>query len=233
MRRSAWVPMIPKELVVKISVNTFVSLDGVMQGPGGPQEDARGGFDLGGWLVPYADDDMGRVVDGEWFSHADAILLGRSTYEMMRTYWSQVTDPDDTVATVLNSYPKFLVSQTYSDDDAGWGDTTVIRGDVLSRLRTLKEQPGGELQVHGSWQLVQALQEADLVDLYRLLVFPTVLGKGKRLFGDGARPSGFRTLSQSVTGAGAVSLILEPTAFRAGNHEVIDGRDSWAESVQA
>jgi dihydrofolate reductase len=212
---------------VQISVNTFVSLDGVMQGPGGPQEDPSEDFDRGGWLVPHADADMGRIVDG-WFSQAGAVLLGRTTYEMMRAYWTQVTDPEDRVATVLNTYPKFLVSQTYSDDEADWGSTTVVRGDVVDEIRGLKQRPGDELQVHGSWQLAQTLHEAGLVDVYRLLVFPTVVGQGKRLFDSGARPSGFRTVSQSTTSAGAIALVLEPKQFGSGDHAVVNGKDTWS-----
>jgi dihydrofolate reductase len=212
---------------MKLSVNTFVSLDGVMQGPGGPEEDTSGGFERGGWLVPYVDEGMGRVVEQEWFPHATAILLGRNTYQTMEAYWSKVTD-DSLVARVLNTYPKYVVSDTLTDETADWGDTTVVSGDVVEGIRALKDQPGDELQVHGSWQLARTLHDAGLVDIYRMLVFPTVVGSGKRLFADGATPSGFRTVGHSMTDAGCVSLVLEPTPFSVGGHAVVDGKDTWA-----
>jgi dihydrofolate reductase len=166
---------------MELSVNTFVSLDGVMQGPGGVQEDPSNGFERGGWLVPHSDAGQLDPVDG-WFRQADAFLLGRTTFEMMRTYWSQVTDPDNLVATALNTWRKYVVSNTLSDADAAWGNTTVLRGDVVEQVRRLKEQPGRELQVHGSWRLARTLHDAGLVDTYRLLQFPVVVGEGKRLF---------------------------------------------------
>lgn len=212
---------------MKLSVNTFVTLDGVMQGPGGAEEDTSGGFERGGWLVPYLDEDFGAIVDQWWFAHADAVLLGRKTYQTMQPYWSAVSD-DTIVAQVLNTYPKYVVSSTLTDEAADWGNTTVVRGDVVEGVRRLKQAPGRELQVHGSWQLARMLHDAGLIDIYRLLVFPTVVGGGKRLFADGATPSGFRTVDHSMTAAGCVSLVLEPTPFRTGGHAVVDGKDTWS-----
>jgi dihydrofolate reductase len=213
---------------MRLCVHAFLTLDGVMQGPGGPDEDRSNGFDHGGWLVPYADQDFGRIVDG-WFRDAEAILLGRSTYQMMEPYWSQVTDPDDRVGAVLNTFPKYVASTTLTQETATWTNSTVLPDPVLDRVRELKEQPGGELQVHGSWRLVRALHDAGLVDVYRLLVFPVVLGDGKRLFEPGAAPSGFQTLSSELTAAGAVSLVLEPAALAtAGTFVVEDGRETVA-----
>jgi len=208
---------------VQLSVNVFVSLDGVMQGPGGPEEDTTGGFTRGGWLVPHVDEDFGRIVDEEWFAHADAVLLGRSTFDMMRTYWSQYPNQDELVAKVLTTYPKYLVSTTLTDEQAAWGPTTVLRDDIIEQVRALRERPGRELQVHGSWQLAQTLHNAGLVDVYRLLVFPVVVGDGKRLFDDTTRPSAFRTVSSSPTAAGATHLVLEPTEFTRGDLGIVDG----------
>lgn len=210
---------------MKLSLNTFVSLDGVMQGPGGPDEDVTGGFARGGWVVPFVDEDFGRIVDQEWFAHADAVLLGRSTFDMMRTYWSAYPHQDELVAKVLNTYPKYLASTTLTDEQAAWGPTTVLRDDVVARVRRLKERPGRELQVHGSWQLAQTLHDAGLVDIYRLLVFPVVLGSGKRLFDERTRSTAFRTLSQTGTAAGATHLVLEPAGFSRGKFAIVDGRE--------
>jgi dihydrofolate reductase len=212
---------------MRLCVHEFLTLDGVMQGPGAPDEDRSNGFGSGGWLVPYADEDFGRIVDG-WFRDAEAILLGRSTYSMMQPYWSEVSDPDSRVATVLNSYPKYVASTTLTEQTATWDNTTLLPDSVLDRVRELKEQPGRELQVHGSWQLVRALHDARLVDVYRLLVFPVVLGEGKRLFEVGTAPSGFVTQSSELTAAGVVSLVLEPAPLTAGAFVVEDGRETVA-----
>jgi dihydrofolate reductase len=216
---------------MELSVNIFVSLDGVMQGPGGPDEDRSNGFEHGGWLVPHAGEGQLDPVDG-WFREADAILLGRSTFEMMRTFWSQVTvEPDNIVSTALNTWKKYVVSNTLSDEDAAWGDTTVLRGDdIVDQVRRLKEQPGRELQVHGSWQLVRTLHDAGLVDTYRLIQFPVVVGTGKRLFEDGAVPATYKITSGEVLkgGSGVVSLTLRQDGFGSvgtGDIVVEDGKE--------
>jgi dihydrofolate reductase len=217
---------------MELSVHTFVTLDGVMQGPGGPEEDTSNGFEHGGWLVPHSSDDWGSVVDG-WFRRADAILLGRTTFEMMRAYWSQVNQTDDIVATALNTWQKYVVSTTLSDEDAAWGPTTVLRDDAVEQVRGLKEQPGRELQVHGSWQLVRTLNDAGLVDTYRVLQFPVVLGEGKRLFADGATPATYEVVESEseVLPGGAVSLTLRQAAFGStgtGEYVVRDGKEAIA-----
>jgi dihydrofolate reductase len=216
---------------MELSVNIFVSLDGVMQGPGGPDEDRSNGFEYGGWLVPHAADGQLDPVDG-WFREADAILLGRSTFEMMRAFWSQVmVEPDNIVSTALNTWKKYVVSNTLSDEDAAWGDTTVLRGDdIVDQVRRLKEQPGRELQVHGSWQLARTLHDAGLVDTYRLIQFPVVVGTGKRLFEAGAVPSTYKITSAEVLsgGSGAVSLTLRQDGFGSiGTGDIIveDGKE--------
>lgn len=205
---------------MKLTVNTFLTLDGVMQGPGGREEDTSGGFERGGWLVPHADEGMGRIVDG-WFAQADAILLGRTTYQMMQPYWEQVTDPENPVATALNGLPKYVVSTTLSDPT--WNNSTVLSTDILDAVANLKAQPGRELQVHGSYKLARTLHDAVLVDEYRLLYFPVVVGQGKRLFETGSIPSTFTLVDVDKTGAGAVCLTLRPTAFVTGELEMPDG----------
>jgi dihydrofolate reductase len=197
-----------------LSVHTFVSLDGVMQGPGAPEEDPSNGFDRGGWVVPFADG-LGGIVDDDWFAHADAILLGRTTYQLMEPYWSKITDPNDPVATALNGLPKYVVSTTLTPQTATWASTEVIADDVVGRVTELKQAPGRELQVHGSWQLAQTLHQAGLVDIYRLLVFPIVIGAGKRLFDDGSRPVSFEVVSQKPSGS-LTALELRPGEFRVG-----------------
>jgi dihydrofolate reductase len=210
---------------MKLTVHTFLSVDGVMQGPGGAGEDTSGGFDRGGWLVPLADADMGRIVEG-WFAKAEAMLLGRHTYETMKGYWTQVTDPDNLVATKLNRQPKYVVSRTLRGADADWANSTVLSRDLVSEVTKLKEQPGGELQVHGSAQLARSLHVAGLVDEFRILVFPVYLGLGKRLFAGGAEPSGFRLVDSSTTSSGAVYSALVPTPYQAGELEVVDGKEA-------
>jgi dihydrofolate reductase len=210
---------------MKLTVHTFLTVDGVMQGPGAADEDPSGGFDRGGWLVPYADEDMGAIVD-DWFVRAGAILLGRTTFDMMRGYWTQVTDPDDVVGVALNGLPKYLASRTVTEP--GWASTTVLAGDVVDAVAALKEKPGDELQVHGSGALVRTLHAAGLVDEFRLLVFPVAVGHGKRLFAQDAPPTGFELVEQRRTRAGAVYSALRPTPFEVADHPMPeDGRATF------
>ncbi len=207
---------------MRLSVNVFLTADGVMQGPGAADEDPSGGFEHGGWVVPHIDDDFGAIVDG-WFARADAILLGRTTYDMMHPYWRQVTDPDNLVATKLNGLPKYVVSTTLTDPV--WENTTVISTDVVEAVAALKASGEGELQVHGSCGLAKTLQDASLVDEYRLVVFPVLVGAGKRLFSEGAAPSGLSLLESSVTSAGAVYSAFTPAPFSIGRVGVQDGHE--------
>jgi dihydrofolate reductase len=186
--------------MAKLVVTTFVTLDGVMQAPGGPDEDRDGGFEHGGWLVPHFDDATGAFMD-EVFRRAGSFLLGRRTYDIFTGHWPHVTDEDDVVASRLNSLPKYVASR--SMENAEWQNSTVIR-DVPREVAALKEQPGGELQVHGSGNLIQTLIEHDLVDAYNVLTFPVVLGTGKRLFAEGSTPTGLRLTESRTTGTGVV-----------------------------
>lgn len=202
----------------KLVVGTFLTLDGVMQAPGGPDEDRDGGFPHGGWLVPYFDDRIGEVMT-EWTARAGAFLLGRKTYEIFAASWPNATDPDDEIANALNIRPKFVASRTL--DRAEWNNSHLLRGDVAAEVARLKAQEGGEIQVHGSGGLVQTLLRHDLVDTLRLWQFPVVLGTGKRLFGEGAIPRGFRLVESQAATTGAVLHVYERAGeLRYGEFEV-------------
>ena len=192
---------------MKLTIQTFLTLDGVMQAPGGPDEDTDHGFPHGGWGFPYGDEDFGASVVN-WMSQADGVLLGRKTYDIFASYWPKQTDPADPVATALNTLPKYVASTTLSSPD--WQNTTILSGDVVSEVTKLKERPGRELQVHGSGQLAQTLIDHDLVDEYRLLTFPVHLGSGKKLFRDGARPAALRLTGTSSTSTGVIIATYEP-----------------------
>jgi dihydrofolate reductase len=207
---------------MKLVVHEFLSLDGVMQGPGSVDEDRSNGFDRGGWIVPHAaDEGQGAIVDA-WFAEADTILLGRTTYELMYPYWSQVTDPDDRVAAALNTLPKLVVSSTLRDPK--WNNATALTGDLVDAINDLRAKSGGELQVHGSWQLARSLHQAGLIDEYRLLIFPVCVGAGKRLFPEEGPSSGFTVVEQRGLDSGTVYLVLRPAPYAQGGIGIVEGR---------
>ncbi|WP_031091022.1 dihydrofolate reductase family protein [Streptomyces sp. NRRL WC-3549] len=197
--------------MAKLTLTTFVTLDGVMQAPGGPDEDTTGGFEYGGWLVPFADEGMGAFI-AEVFGRAGGFLLGRRTYDIFSAWWPRVTDPDDPVASRLNTLPKHVVSTTLKDPR--WRNTAVVGGDVAAEVALLKQRTEGELQIHGSGTLARYLMGHDLIDVYHLLVFPVFLGRGRRLFGDGGAPAAF-DLAESRATAGGVAIHTYRPAGRA------------------
>ncbi|GGT97089.1 MULTISPECIES: dihydrofolate reductase family protein [Streptomyces] len=182
-----------------LSLTQFLTLDGVYQAPGGPDEDRSGGFEHGGWSVPYGDEDFGRFID-EVFQRPAAFLLGRRTYEIFAGFWPKQTDPADPVASKLNALPKYVASTTLTSAD--WSGTTVLGGDPVQEVTALKDRTDGEVQMHGSGGLARTLLAHDLIDTLHLLVFPVVLGTGRRLFTDGTRPTAFRHTEARTTGSG-------------------------------
>ncbi len=206
----------------KLVVGSFLTLDGVMQAPGGPNEDREGGFRHGGWLVPYFDAKFGEIMTA-WTRRAGAFLLGRKTYEIFAASWPKSTDPADEIATALNTRPKFVASRTL--DKVTWNNSHLLKGDVAEEVAKLKLQEAGEIQVHGSSDLLQTLLKHNLVDTLRIWHFPVVVGTGKRLFGEGTIPGSFRLVDTQQTATGAVLHVYE----RAGGlqyGEVEVGRES-------
>jgi dihydrofolate reductase len=185
----------------KLSVNTFMSLDGVMQAPGGPDEDPTGGFTQGGWAVNYFDEEM-----LEQIARADPyeLLLGRGTYEIFAAHWPYDEGP---VADRLNGIRKYVASTTIGGVD--WSNSTLIEGDVAEGVAALKREDGPELQVHGSPGLIQTLLEHDLIDVFRVWTFPVLVGAGKRLFGSGTIPVGLRLVESSVSKTGVTIGVYE------------------------
>lgn len=186
----------------KLVVGAFVTLDGVMQAPGGPNEDRDGGFPHGGWLVPYLDDTFAESMTA-WTKRAGGLLLGRKTYEMFAGSWPNSPDPEE----ALNLLPKYVASRTLTTLD--WNNSILLKGDVAEAVAKLKAQEGGEIQVHGSGNLVQTLLRHDLVDTLRIWQFPVVLGTGKRLFGEGTIPRGLRLVDTQFNTMGAVLHVYE------------------------
>jgi dihydrofolate reductase len=205
-----------------LSVTTFVSLDGVMQAPGGPQEDPTGGFALGGWNAPFWDDVMGQAM-GTAFAEPHDLLLGRKTYEIFAAHWPHVSDGP--VADRLNAMTKYVASRTLSE--VTWQNSVLLGGDAGDAVTDLKQQDGPDLQVQGSSDLLQTLLARDLVDVFTVWTFPVLLGGGKRLFGTGTTPAGLRLVDSTVSTTG----VLIATYERAG--EVPRGDFQLAEPTEA
>lgn len=190
----------------KLSVVNFVTLDGVMQGPGDPDEDRSGGFEHGGWVAPYLDETWGRFA-AEGIGEGDSLLFGRKTYEKMAAYWPHQPD-DDPIAATMNRFTKYVVSRTLENLD--WKNSELIKGDVVTEVTKLKDQPGKNITVLGSGELLQTLIGADLIDEYVLLLCPLVLGEGKRLFKDGGPMASLKLVESKATTTGALILTYRP-----------------------
>jgi dihydrofolate reductase len=190
----------------KVIVQTFLTLDGVVQAPGGPEEDTSGGFAYGGWSVNYWDDRMGEVMDAAMGVPFD-LLLGRKTYDIFAAYWPNASE--EAGAKPLNDATKYVASR--SNPTLDWEKSMLLRGDAAEAVAGLKEQDGPELQVHGSGDLIQTLLRSNLVDEFRLWVFPVVIGSGKRLFAEGTVPAGLRLADSVVSTTGVVMGTYLPT----------------------
>lgn len=191
----------------KLIVAEGQSLDGVMQAPGSPDEDTSGGFEHGGWQMPYFDEVAGAEV-GKRFSETGAFLFGRKTYEIMAAYWPNAPE-DDMFAGVLNSLPKYVASTTLQEP-LSWAGSTLLKGDVADAVAALKEEPGGNIVVLGSGQLVRTLIEHDLVDEYGLMIHPLLLGAGKRLFDDTSAMRPLRLVDSKTTSTGVILATYRP-----------------------
>jgi dihydrofolate reductase len=203
----------------KLTVNTFMSLDGVMQAPGGPDEDPTGGFTLGGWAVNYFDDEMmERMATADPYE----LLLGRGTYEIFAAHWPYDEGP---IADRLNSTRKHVASTTL--DSVEWNNSVLISADVAEYVAALRGEDGPEIQVHGSPGLIQTLLRHDLIDQFRLWIFPVVLGAGKRFFGEGTMPAGLKLVDSEVSKSGVTINTYE----RAG--EITPGLMGFDEPTDA
>jgi dihydrofolate reductase len=191
----------------KVIVNEWMSLDGVVQAPGQPDEDTSGGFEHGGWHVPYLDDTAAQEVL-ENLNDAGGFLLGRRTYEIFAGYWPSAPEEEQAFAQPLNTKPKYVASRTLTDLE--WQNSTVLEGDVAEAVAALKQEDGGDLHVIGSTELVQTLLEHDLVDEFRLMIDPLVVGGGKRLFRDDGALRSMRLVDSEVTTTGAIMAAYAP-----------------------
>jgi dihydrofolate reductase len=186
----------------KIIVLSFMSLDGVVQAPGGPEEDTSDGFQYGGWVVPYFDEAAGNIMEKQMSGHAD-LLLGRKTYDIFASYWPDHEDQWPGV----NQVTKYVASNTLKDPK--WNNSVILKGNVEDQIRKIKQQDGPDLQVHGSANFIQTLLKNDLADELWLKIFPVILGKGKRLFDGGTIPARFRLTESNVTPAGVITANYE------------------------
>ncbi|WP_331374657.1 dihydrofolate reductase family protein [Sinorhizobium chiapasense] len=208
----------------KIVVGAFVSLDGVMQAPGGPEEDPIGGFKFGGWVAPYFDETMGAAVD-EMFAKPFDLLLGRKTYDIFAAHWPYA-GADDPIGTLFDRITKFVATRN-PDFKLGWQNSQTLGSDVVATLRKLKSEDGPDLLTQGSTDLLQTLFRNDLVDEMYVSIFPVVLGKGKKLFGDGASPMALKLVSSKVSGSG----VTVNKYVRAG--EIVTGSFEFEQPTEA
>jgi dihydrofolate reductase len=186
-----------KVKMTKLIVLSFITMDGIMQAPGGPEEDTSGGFKYGGWTVPYFDDFGGKVM-AEQMSKPANLLLGRKTFEIFASYWPQ----HEAEWPTINKMTKYVASNTLKKHE--WSNTVFLSGNVADEIKKLKQQKGPDLQVHGSGNFIQTLLKFDLVDEFWLKIFPVALGKGKRLFGEGTMPAGFKLFESKTSPAGVI-----------------------------
>src|ERR687893_2632039 len=197
---------------MKLTVNMNVSVDGVMQGLGGPEEDRSGGFERGGWAMPHFDSETAALV-GQVYQRADAFLFGRRTYEIFAGSWGTgswgASQGDNPISVALNTRPKYVASTTLIDPQ--WAGTTVLSGDVAAAVGELKAQPGGELQVHGSGTLIRWLLDNQLVDEMNLFVCPVILGQGTRLFPDAGPDVALDLVESRATPRGVTIQVYRPT----------------------
>jgi dihydrofolate reductase len=193
---------------MKLTTVTNVSVDGVMQGLGGADEDRRGGFERGGWALPLFDDEAETFL-GQVYERADAFLFGRRTYEIFAGYWGVREDLENPIVGALNTRPKYVASTTLTDPQ--WADTTVLSGDVAAAVRELKAKPGGELQVHGSGNLIRWLFDNQLVDEIILLTYPVVVGQGTRMFPDAGPDTALELVDSRTTPKGVTIQVYRPS----------------------
>lgn len=197
---------------MRIVVFNSLTLDGVMQAPGRPDEDRRGGFQHGGWALPYSDPDMGRVT-GQSMANTGGLLFGRRTYEDFFSVWPNRTDNPFTE--VLNNTQKYVASRTLQEP-LPWKNSTLLKGDAAEAVARLREQPGKDLVVLGSGELVQSLMRGNFIDEYVLLIHPLVLGSGRRLFTDGGSAAAFRLVDSKTTTMGVVIATYQPAESKTG-----------------
>jgi dihydrofolate reductase len=190
---------------MKLTATMMLTLDGVYQGPGGPDEDRRGGFERGGWTDAYADKDMWSFLTS-WFERADALLLGRRTWEIWEPYWPN--HDDNELGHIINVLPKYVPSTTLKDPS--WPNTHVIDGDVEAAIRDLKAKPGNELQVHGSGELLRWLLDRDLVDELNLRIYPVIVGDGLRLFPERGQTHNLELVESRATSTGVMLQSYRP-----------------------
>ncbi|HZT18623.1 MAG TPA: dihydrofolate reductase family protein [Dongiaceae bacterium] len=211
----------------RIIVATFISLDGVMQAPGGPEEDPTGGFTLGGWTAPYFDEALGASL-GEIFGRPFDLLLGRKTYDIFAAHWPHVTDPKDPIAGVFNRVTKYVASR--SNPKLTWQNSRLLGKDTVASLKKLKGEDGSDLLVQGSSELLQTLWRNGLIDEFSVLVFPLVLGKGKRLFPDGAVPAGLKLVRAQSYPTGVIVATYRPDgAVKTGSFQLAEPSEAELE----